>query len=331
MHTIRWGIIGVGAVTEVKSGPALYKAEHSTVVAVMRRTPHLAEDYARRHGIPRWTTDADALIHDPEVDAVYIATPPDTHLPYTLQVAAAGKAVYVEKPMARSAAECARMIAACEAAGVPLWVAYYRRRLPRFEQARALIQDGTLGEVRAVRLTLTQPLPAELDPADLPWRFRPAIAGGGLLLDVGSHMLDWIDYALGPIAEAHGYAANQGGAYPAEDSVTGAWVHESGVQGSGLWCFAADRRTDQIEVIGDAGRLTFPCYSEDPLVLTTPAGEQTFPIANPAHIQGPLVQSIVNELNGGDPCPSTGVSAARTSGVMDTLLHDWRARRGIAF
>lgn len=331
MQTIRWGIIGVGAVTEVKSGPALYQADHSTVVAVMRRTAPLAEDYARRHGIPRWTTDADAVIHDPAVDAVYIATPPDTHLHYTLKVAAAGKPVYVEKPMARSAAECARMIAACEAAGVPLWVAYYRRRLPRFEQARALIQGGALGQPRAVRLTLTQPLPADQDPADLPWRFRPEIAGGGLLLDVGSHMLDWIDYALGPIAEAHGFAANQGGAYPAEDSVIGAWVHESGVQGSGLWCFAADRRTDQIEIIGDAGRLAFPCYSEEALLLATATGERTFPIPNPPHIQAPLVQAIVSELNGGEPCPSTGISAARTSRVMDTLLQGWRAQRGITF
>ncbi|MBN2471724.1 MAG: gfo/Idh/MocA family oxidoreductase, partial [Anaerolineae bacterium] len=155
--------------------------------------------------------------------------------------------------------------------------------------------------------------------------------GGGLLLDVGSHMLDWIDHALGPIARAHGFAANQAGAYPAEDIVSGTWVHESGVQGVGLWSFAADRRTDLIEIIGSAGRLTFPCYTEEPLVLATPRGEQTFPIANPPHIQQPLVQAIVNQLNGGAPCPSTGVTAARTSRVMDTFLQDWRARSGITF
>lgn len=110
MRTIGWGIIGVGDVTEVKSGPAFQKADHSALVAVMRRTSALARDYAERHGVTRWYDDADALIHDPHVNAVYIATPPDTHMDYTLRVAQAGKPVYVEKPMARHHAECRRMI-----------------------------------------------------------------------------------------------------------------------------------------------------------------------------------------------------------------------------
>lgn len=331
MNTIRWGIIGVGNVTEVKSGPALYKASHSTVVNVMRRTAGLAEDYARRHNVPRWTTDADALINDPEVDAVYIATPPDTHLHYTLKVAAAGKPVYVEKPMARTHDECQRMIRACQDAGVPLFVAYYRRRLPRFEQARHLIQRGALGEIRAVRLTLTYRTPDDLDPARLPWRFDPMQAGGGLLLDVGSHMLDWLDHALGPIASVAGFAGNQAGLYPAEDIVTGTWLHESGVQGTGLWSFVADRRMDEIAVLGSAGQLTFPCYTTDPLILTTDDGPQSFAIDNPPHIQQPLVETIVAALNGRGDCPSTGYTAARTNWVMDELLRDWRAQAGIEF
>lgn len=331
MKTIHWGIIGVGNVTEVKSGPALYKAEHSSLVAVMRRTAELVEDYARRHQIPRWTTDADTLIHDPEVDAVYIATPPNTHLEYTLRVAAAGKPVYVEKPMARTHDECQRMIQACEDAGVPLFVAYYRRKLPRFEQARRLIQEGALGEIRAVRLTLTYPTPTNLHRDRLPWRFDPLQAGGGLLLDVGSHMLDWIDHALGPIASVAGFAGNQAGLYPAEDIVTGTWLHESGVQGSGLWSFAADRHTDEIAIIGSTGRLTFPCFATDPLVLTTEAGAQTFAIDNPPHIQQPLIESIVADLNNKGTAPSTGLTAARTNWVMDELLQDWRTQADIKF
>ena len=132
MKTIRWGIIGCGDVTEVKSGPALQKADHSALVAVMRRNGQLAEDFARRHGVPQWYDDAAALIHDPAVDAVYIATPPSSHKEYTLMSAAAGKPVYVEKPMARNTAECQAMIAACHKANVPLFVAYYRRALARF-------------------------------------------------------------------------------------------------------------------------------------------------------------------------------------------------------
>ncbi len=93
MRTIRWGIIGCGDVTEVKSGPALQKANHSQLVAVMRRTGALARDYAQRHGVPRWYDQADELIHDPEVDAIYIATPPASHKDYTLLTAHAGKPI----------------------------------------------------------------------------------------------------------------------------------------------------------------------------------------------------------------------------------------------
>src|SRR5687768_17696565 len=124
MKPIRWGIIGCGDVTEVKSGPALQNAEHSRLVAVMRRTGSLARDYAERHGVPRWYDDADALIGDPEVDAVYVATPPDSHKDYTLRAARAGKPVYVEKPMALNFAECQAMVQACRDAGVPLFVAF---------------------------------------------------------------------------------------------------------------------------------------------------------------------------------------------------------------
>ncbi|GAB4575297.1 MAG: Gfo/Idh/MocA family oxidoreductase [Anaerolineae bacterium] len=331
MRTIQWGIIGVGDVTEVKSGPALYKAPHSSVVAVMRRTAHLAEDYARRHNIPRWYDDADALIADPEVHAVYIATPPDTHMLYTLKAAAAGKPVYVEKPMARTFAECQRMIAACEQADVDLFVAYYRRKLPRFEKARELVQSGALGDVRTVQLTITQTALAVAPGEPLPWRVVPEVAGGGLFLDLASHMLDWADHVFGPITAAHGIAANHAGLYPAEDVVTGTWQHESGVQGVGVWNFAADRRTDLIEIVGSRGRLRFPCFAPEPLALTTADGTTTFDIPNPPHIQQPLVETIVAALNGTGTCPSTGVTAARTSRVMDAMLAAWRAEHGPDF
>jgi predicted dehydrogenase len=124
VERVRWGIIGVGNVTERKSGPGFRQAERSELVAVMRRNGDLAADYARRNDVPRWYDDADELINDPQVDAVYVATPPDSHREYVLRVAQAGKPVYVEKPMARTALECEDMISACEGAGVGLFVAY---------------------------------------------------------------------------------------------------------------------------------------------------------------------------------------------------------------
>src|SRR4030095_5976990 len=163
MRTIRWGMIGCGDVTEVKSGPGFQKASHSSLVAVMRRHGELARDYAERHGVPRWYDNAAALINDLEVDAVYIATPPSSHKQYALMCAEAGKPVYVEKPMAVNFEECQAMISAFEVTQIPLFVAYYRRALQRFLKIKELVNSGVIGEVRFVSITLYQPLiPDEL-------------------------------------------------------------------------------------------------------------------------------------------------------------------------
>jgi predicted dehydrogenase len=320
MRTIRWGIIGCGDVTEIKSGPALQKARNSNLVAVMRRTGELAKDYARRHGVPRWYDDADALIHDSEVDAVYVATPPSSHKEYTLKSAQAGKPVYVEKPMALNSAECQAMIKACRAASVPLFVAYYRRALPRFLKIKELIETQAIGQVRFVTLTLYQPISPELDPQALPWRVVPEIAGGGLFVDLASHMLDLLDYVLGPIRLAQGFASNQAQKYAAEDIVSGTFAFESGVHGVGTWCFTAFEKFDLTEIVGSAGKISYSTFDAKPIILTTKEGVTEFSFDYPPQVQQPLIQTVVDELNGAGACPSTGETAARTTRVVDQML-----------
>jgi predicted dehydrogenase len=327
MRAVRWGIIGCGNVTEVKSGPALQKAEGSSLVAVMRRNGELAEDYARRHDVPRWYDDAQALIDDPEVNAVYVATPPAFHKAYTLMSARAGKPVYVEKPMALNYAECQEMIHVCRRTGVPLYVAYYRRGLPRFLKVRELVSSGAIGEVRFVTVTLyRRAREGGYGSQNLPWRLVPEIAGGGLFADLACHTLDFLDYALGPIRAVRGSASNQGGHYDAEDIVTGSLVFESGVHGVGAWCFTAYRDEDVNEIVGSAGKLRFSTFGVEPVVLETMDGVTEYPIDNPAHVQQPLIQTVVDDLLGRGTCPSTGESAARTSWVMDRLLEGYRNR-----
>lgn len=323
MKTVRWGIIGCGDVTEVKSGPGFQLADHSDLVAAMRRQADLARDYAARHNVPRWYDRAEDLVHDSDVDAVYIATPPDVHRDYTVMAAAAGKPVYVEKPMALNHGECRVMVETCQQAGVPLFVAYYRRALPRFLKIKEIIQSGVLGDIRCVNVTLYKPVQAdEQDPQNLPWRVRPEISGGGHFVDLASHMLDFLDYALGPIEFVQGHAANQGGLYPAEDLVTGSFVFASGVQGTGVWCATAHKYLDRTEITGSRGSLVYATYGNDPVALTTNASVETFCLDNPLHIQQPLIQTIVNALNGQGACPSTGETAARTTWVMDQLLQN---------
>lgn len=327
MTTIRWGIIGCGDVTEVKSGPGFQKAANSNLVAVMRRTGALAQDYAERHDVPHWYAEAAALINAPNVDAVYIATPPAAHKEYTLLAAQAGKPVYVEKPMALNFEECQAMIDACQGAGVPLFVAYYRRALARFLKIKALLDQQAIGQVRFVTITLYQPPhPDELNPETLPWRVIPQIAGGGRFVDLAAHMLDFLDYALGPIRSVQGFAANQAGYYPAEDVVSSSFVFESGVQGVGTWCFTAFDDVDQTEIVGSKGKLAFSTFGAEPVVLTTAAGVTEFSIDYPAHIQQPLIQSVVDALSGRGTCPSTGESAARTTWVMDQMLREYQQR-----
>ena len=324
MDVVRWGIIGCGDVTEVKSGPGFQKASGSQLVAVMRRDGDKARDYAQRHGVAKWTDNADEIIHDPNVDAVYIATPPDSHADYTLRVAAAGKPVYVEKPMARTHAECQAMLAACQQARVPLFVAYYRRRLPQFVYVKELLDAGAIGTVRAVTINLFQSVrPVDRDAGNLPWRLQPQISGGGYFFDLASHQLDILDYLLGPIAAAAGMAGNQAGHYQAEDIVTGTFRFHSGVQGTGVWSFAVDdhERRDRIEVIGDKGRIEFACFALDaPVVVARQGVVEQRAFIMPDHVQQPLIQTIVDQLLGKGESPSSGESGARTSWVMEQLV-----------
>ena len=330
MKTIRWGIIGCGNVTEVKSGPGFQKARNSSLVAVMRRSGELARDYAQRHGVPRWYDAAKALIHDPEVDAVYVATPPSSHKDYTILAAQAGKPVYVEKPMALNFGDCQEMIEVCRSAQVPLFVAYYRRALPRFLKIKELLEAQAIGDVRFVTVTLyTKPRPDELDPQNLPWRVIPEVAGGGRFVDLGSHMFDFLDYIFGPIGEARGFAGNQQDLYPAEDGVTAAFVFESGLQGVGVWNFGAFDEVDMTEIVGSKGKISFSTYDAEPVVLTSGDGVTEFDIEYPQHIPQPLIQAVVDDLNGVGRCPSTGESAARTTWVMDQVLEDFRIQRGL--
>jgi 1,5-anhydro-D-fructose reductase (1,5-anhydro-D-mannitol-forming) len=319
---IRWGILGCGDVTERKSGPAFQKARGSSLVAVMRRTPGLARDYAARHGVPRWYEDADALISDPEVDAVYVATPPGSHADLALRCARAKKPCYVEKPMAKTVAECRAMIAAFRAVGVPLFVAYYRRALPRFLAIKKAIESGEIGAIRSVSITLLrEPSPAERDPRTLPWRVRPDIAGGGHFVDLACHTLDFLDFALGPIAAVTGFAENQAGLYPAEDAVSLSFRFESGVLGAGRFCFAADRSADEVVLTGSEGEIRFATFADDPVRVDARGHKREELIEHPPHIQQPMVQAIVDELVGlGPPAPSTGETALRTSWVMEEVL-----------
>jgi predicted dehydrogenase len=322
---INWGIIGCGNVTEVKSGPAFNKVRDSRLIAVMRRDAILAEDYARRHNVPKFYSKASDLINDNDINAVYIATPPGSHAEYALEVIKARKPVYIEKPMAANYSECVKINRAAEKYRVPVFVAYYRRALPGFLLVKDLIENGSIGNVRLLLIQLFKfPSPDE-KAGKLSWRVDPEVSGGGHFFDLACHQLDYLDLLFGPVQKVKSLAINQAGLYKAEDFVSAEFLFCNNIIGTGTWSFSVSQESsrDTIEIIGDKGSIKFTTFSFEPIILTNEKGRQEFINERPEHVQYNLIEKIVKSINGKGASPSTGITAARTSKIMDEVVKEY--------
>ncbi len=324
MKNIRWGFIGCGEVVNMKSGPAFSEIDGSEVVAVMSRTADKARSYAEQHGIKKWYTDAQELIDDPNVNAIYIATPPASHATYAIMAMYAGKPVYVEKPLAASYDDCARINRVSEQTGIPCFVAYYRRCLPYFNKVKNIIESGEIGKIINVQVRYSSPARPfdSLKGDERPWRIIPEIAGGGYFYDMAPHQLDLLQDLFGVIVEANGICANRGGLYEAEDSVSACFRFENGLPGSGSWCFVGHEsaREDRIEIIGDKGAMSFSVFSYSPIRLVTSIGKSNITVTNPTYVQKPLIKAVVEDLQGKGKCSCTSISATPVNWVMDRIL-----------
>src|SRR4030066_1693579 len=319
---INWGIIGCGNVTEVKSGPAFNKVADSRLVAVMRRNAELAEDYARRHNIPRFYTVADDLINDSEINAVYIATPPLNHAEYALKTLNAGKPVYIEKPMALNYAECVMINDAAKKNNLPVFVAYYRRTLPGFLKIKDLIEAGEIGKPRFVQFQIFS-YPSEDEKAGrLPWRVIPEISVAGTFFDLASHQLDYLDFLFGPVRKVSSVVVNQAKNYRAEDFVSAGFLFDDNITATGIWSFSVslEGSRDSFEVVGEKGIIKTSTFTYEPIVLMNGNGRREFINERPENIQFYLIEQIVKALSGKGEVVSTGISAARTSRVMDQVV-----------
>ena len=321
--TIKWGFIGCGEATERHAIPAFSELHDAEIVAVMSRTSARAKAYAHRHGIRRWYDDAQNLVTDPDINAVYIATPPSTHATYAISALMAGKAVYVEKPLATHYDDCLRINRVSARYNIPCFVAYYRRYLPYFQRVKSLIQAGAVGNVLTAQIRFAAP-PRELDynRQNLPWRLQPDIAGGGYFYDLAPHQLDLLQHLFGPIVEAKGYTANRGGLYATEDTLAATMQFHSGMPASGTWCFVAhdSAREDRILIIGDGGQLSFSVFNYSPIHLINEQGEEHISVENPKCVQYPILRAIMDHLQGRSICTCDSVSATPTNWVMDRIL-----------
>ncbi len=320
MEQINWGIIGCGDVTEVKSGPAFNKVPNSKLVAVMRRDAAKAKDYATRHQVPKWYTNAADLINDPDINAIYIATPPSSHTEYALMAIAAGKPVYVEKPMSLSYADGKQMVDAANAKGVKLTVAHYRRQQPMFLRIKSILAKHQLGEIRLIELKMLQAAQtAMIAKAETNWRLDPAISGGGLFHDLAPHQLDLMRYFFGETAYFTGLSTDTGKT-GVDDLVTGQILFKSGVMFNGTWCFNIPMKdsVDNCVVYGAKGTLSFPIFGNK--ITQNIDGETTIFEAEPlAHVQQPMIAKVVDYFLGKTDNPCSGETGLEIMQLMDSF------------
>ncbi|MEO6490144.1 MAG: Gfo/Idh/MocA family oxidoreductase [Ferruginibacter sp.] len=322
MTTIKWGIIGCGEVTEMKSGPAFNKINNSSLVAVMRRNGEKGKDYALRHNVPKCYMNADQLINDPDVNSVYIATPPLFHEQYAIAAMKAGKAVYVEKPMAVDTGSARRMLQVANEYNGKLVIAHYRREHPFFKKIKSLIDENAIGDIRFIKMDF---LRKRMSSENLliernSWRVDPKISGGGLFYDLAPHQLDLMLFFCGEVEKVSGYSLNRSKTYNADDCTTANMLFKNGTLFNGVWCFdypAGD--TDRVEIAGSKGTIHFSVFGKQEFILTTKEKRDTILFETPMHVQQPLIEKVVTYFLGNGKNPSSAENGMRVMELMEEI------------
>jgi len=321
MGKISWGIIGCGDVTEVKSGPAFNKVRNSELLAVMRRNEEKVKDYASRHNVPKWYTDANKLVNDPEVNAIYIATPPSSHEEYAMMAFEAGKPVYLEKPMALDAASATRIVNAASEKNIKLSVAHYRNAQPLFNKIKQLLDEQAIGNVRFVKSEIYKPslTTEELSAAKTAWRVDPRVSGGGLFHDLSPHQFGLMYYFFGEPERVSGVAVKQGSLYNADDIVVGNILFKNGVVFNGTWCFTVSNESekDSCEIFGDNGMIGFTFFNQREVTMTVNGNVETFRFDVLQHVQQPMIEKVVEYFLNGGPNPCSGEQGALVMKLID--------------
>lgn len=326
MKKVRWGMIGTGSVTEVKSGPGFYKADNSELIGVYNRSIDKAKDWANRHGIEKVYKTIDEMLVDEDIDAVYIATPPNVHKEYSIRCMEAGKIPYIEKPMALDFNECLEIEKVSKEKNIPVYVAYYRRGMEKYIKIKEILDEGIIGDVRYVEYRqIMKPEESDFNRDLLPWRVRPEITGGGKFIDMGVHVLDILDYFFGHIIEVNGIATNLGGFYEVEDTVSASFMFENGVVGNGMWCFVADHEEEYIKIVGNKGHLIFEGLGYGAVSIHTNEGIKVLEFKSPTHVAQPYIQQVVDEILGIKKSNANINSSANVTKVTDTILEKYKS------
>lgn len=324
MKKVKWGMIGTGSVTEVKSGPGFYKSKNSELYGVFNRNRDKAIDWAKRHGINKVYETIDEMLMDENIDAIYIATPPNVHKEYAIRCLEAGKIPYIEKPMAFNYNECQDILKVSKEKNIPVYVAFYRRGMEKYIKIKELLDEGVLGNIKYVEVRQIMKLEdSDLNREKLPWRVIPEITGGGKFIDMGVHVLDILDFFFGHINVAKGVATNLGGYYDVEDTVSASFMFENGVVGNGMWCYVAGHEEEYVRIVGDKGYMIFEGLGYGPIKIYDGNEVQELKFNSPDHVAQPYIQQVVDEIIGLKKSNANIQSAANVTRITDEILRNF--------
>jgi predicted dehydrogenase len=326
---VSWGIIGAGDIARKQTARAIAAVPSARLEAIMRRDPQEAQAFAREFGAAKAYSGVEQVLADPEIDAVYIATPVHLHAEQTIAAARAAKHVLVEKPMAMSTAECRAMILACRQAGVKLMVCYYQRFNARHIKARELVAEGAIGQVTMAQTRQVFLYP----PAPGLWRQLPAQGGGGALMDVGVHGIDTLRFILGEVETVSALVDTLAFDFAVDDTATVLLRFRGGVQGVVSVAFSVPSvdEVDYLEICGTGGRLwTAPLQSKDSrglLRVSTPTGEQKHTFQQSTHQA--LIEAFNRSIEQDEPAAVPGEEGLRGLAVVEAAYASARTGRSI--
>jgi xylose dehydrogenase (NAD/NADP) len=317
---LKWGLLSTARINR-RLIPAIRAAERAEVAAVASRSRERAEAYAAEWGMPRAHGSYESLLGDPDVDVIYISLPNSLHGEWAVRAAQAGKHVLCEKPFTVSVAECDRVIAAAESAGVVVVEAVMYLHHPLLAEVRRLIQEGAVGRVEFVRGFLCILLDR---PDDVRW--KPEL-GGGALWDVGSYPVSFIRWVAGEPDEVFGWQtlAESG----VDETFVGLLRYRSDVLGTFACGFRSPWRAEA-QVFGTEGTLTIrqPYIIDDESKILLSRGSEEREIGvREIDVYQCEVEALTAAVLDGAPLPVSLASSRGNVATMAALYES--ARRGL--
>jgi len=318
MEELKWGLIGCGDIARKSVVPAIQNTKNSTLLTINRSDSDKAEEFAKEFSIGRWTASWEELVHESEINSVYVATPVYLHAEQTVAAAENGKHVLCEKPMALNASECRRMIDACSANNVKLGIAYYRHLFSPVKRIKEIIESGEIGQIVHVQANNFENF--NLSPgADRYWFLQKNLSGGGPMMDMGCHRIELFTNLFGPVKKTSAFLDNIIFKREVEDIATAHFEFESGATGLLVSAHGIKEPKDTLDIYGEKGSIHAAVLNEGTLKITTDHGNRTEKHPNPSNFHQPLIGNFTNAVLKNKRPAVTGEMGMEINIILDKI------------